>query len=87
MNTEQFSRISLLIGEDNVNKLFNSSVLIVGLGAVGGMALEALVRSGVSHLTLIDFDTVSVSNINRQIKFKNRLSCDRCDFRKTEHCK
>ncbi|MCK9190259.1 MAG: tRNA threonylcarbamoyladenosine dehydratase [Sphaerochaetaceae bacterium] len=67
MNTEQFSRISLLIGEDNVNKLFTSSVLIVGLGGVGGMALEALVRAGVSNLTLVDFDTITVSNLNRQI--------------------
>ncbi|MBK5200459.1 MAG: tRNA threonylcarbamoyladenosine dehydratase [Spirochaetaceae bacterium] len=67
MNTEQFSRISLLVGEHNIKQLFKKHVAIVGIGAVGGMALEALARAGVGNITLVDFDTISVSNINRQI--------------------
>jgi tRNA A37 threonylcarbamoyladenosine dehydratase len=67
MNTEQFSRISLLIGDDNTASLLASHVLVVGMGAVGTMAIEALARSGVGNFTLVDFDTISISNINRQI--------------------
>lgn len=67
MNTEQFSRISLLIGENNTISLFKSHVLVVGMGAVGTMAIEALARSGISNFTLVDFDIISISNINRQI--------------------
>jgi tRNA A37 threonylcarbamoyladenosine dehydratase len=67
MNTEQFSRISLLVGEENIKTLFDKHVAIVGIGAVGGMALEALSRAGVGNITLVDYDTISVSNINRQI--------------------
>lgn len=67
MNTEQFSRISLLIGEKNIELLSKAKVLIVGMGAVGTMATESLARSGISNFTIVDFDTISISNINRQI--------------------
>lgn len=62
-----FERLITLIGEDNVNKLKEANVLIVGLGGVGGYALEALVRSGVHNLTIVDGDIVELSNLNRQI--------------------
>lgn len=62
-----FSRTALLIGEKGVEKLKNSRVAIFGVGGVGGYVLEALVRSGVGALDLIDNDKVSVSNLNRQI--------------------
>ncbi len=67
MSSEQFLRISRLIGESTVNQLHDKKVAIIGMGAVGGMCLETLARSGVSNFRLIDFDTVSVTNINRQI--------------------
>ena len=63
----QFSRTALLIGEEGVEKLKKSRVAVFGIGGVGGYAVEALARSGVGSLELIDKDTVSVSNINRQI--------------------
>ena len=63
----QFSRTALLIGEEGVEKLKNSRVAVFGVGGVGGYVIEALARSGVGSLELIDKDTVSVSNINRQI--------------------
>ena len=65
--TEQFSRTRLLLGEDAMEKLKNARVAVFGLGGVGGFVVEALARSGVGALDLIDSDTVSVSNINRQI--------------------
>lgn len=63
----QFSRTALLIGEEGVQKLKNARVAVFGVGGVGGYAVEALARSGVGSLDLIDNDTVSESNINRQI--------------------
>ena len=64
---DMFSRTELLLGEDSMYKLKNSHVAVFGVGGVGGYALEALVRSGVGAIDIIDNDTVSVSNINRQI--------------------
>lgn len=64
---ERFIRTSLVIGEDNIDKLSESRVAVFGVGGVGGFVCEALARSGVGKLTLIDGDTVAKSNINRQI--------------------
>ena len=63
----EFSRTELLIGQAALEKLQNSRVAIFGVGCVGGYVCEALVRSGVGHFDLIDNDTVSLTNINRQI--------------------
>ena len=63
----QFQRQELLIGKENVSKLKNSHVIVFGLGGVGGFTVEALVRAGVGELTVVDFDTVDVTNLNRQI--------------------
>ena len=64
---DRLHRISLLIGDANITKLKQSTVMVVGCGAVGSFAIEALARSGVGHLILIDFDVVEESNINRQL--------------------
>lgn len=64
---EEFSRTAMLLGEDAVYKLNNSSVIVFGLGGVGSYTVEALVRAGVGSITLVDGDTVSLSNINRQL--------------------
>ena len=63
----QFSRTELLLGTDAVEGLGNKRVAIFGIGGVGGYVCETLVRSGVGHFDLIDNDTVSLTNINRQI--------------------
>ena len=60
-------RINLLIGEDNVEKLKKSTVMVVGCGAVGSFAIESLARCGIGHLIIIDFDKIEESNINRQL--------------------
>ena len=64
---EQFSRTELLFGEEAMEKLAASRVAIFGVGGVGGHAVEALARSGVGTLDIIDNDTVCMSNINRQL--------------------
>lgn len=64
---KQFSRNEALIGAVGQKKLFDSSVLLVGVGGVGGYALEMLVRSGIGKVTLVDMDCVDETNLNRQI--------------------
>lgn len=63
----QFSRLISLIGEEKFNILKSKRVAIFGLGGVGGSAVEALARSGIENFDLIDADTVSLTNLNRQI--------------------
>ncbi len=65
--TEQFSRTEILIGSEAMNRLAHARVAVFGVGGVGGYVCEALARSGVGALDLIDNDTVCLSNINRQI--------------------
>lgn len=60
------SRTELALGSDVCGKLFDAKILIVGVGGVGSWCAEALVRSGVKNITLVDFDTVCATNINRQ---------------------
>ena len=64
---DRLHRIRLLLGEKAVAKLQQSCVMVVGCGAVGSFAIEALARSGVGHIVIIDFDRVEESNINRQL--------------------
>ncbi|WP_277007728.1 tRNA threonylcarbamoyladenosine dehydratase [Baileyella intestinalis] len=64
---EQLQRTEMLIGQEGLEKLRNARVAVFGVGGVGGFAVEALARSGIGALELIDKDTVSLSNLNRQI--------------------
>ena len=62
----QFERLELLI-HNKIDDIYNKTVLIIGLGGVGSYAVEALVRSGISNLIIVDNDTISLSNLNRQL--------------------
>ncbi len=62
-----FERTEQLLGSDNLQQLQNTRVILFGVGGVGGWCAEALVRTGVQHLTIVDFDTVAESNLNRQV--------------------
>lgn len=64
---EEFLRTAAVLGNEAIKTLAEKRVAVFGVGGVGGYAAEALARSGVGHITLVDFDTVSLSNINRQI--------------------
>ena len=61
------SRLEILIGKENIKELKNRNVLICGVGGVGGFVAEALARSGIGKLTLVDYDAIESSNLNRQI--------------------
>ncbi len=70
MNNKQhhrFSRMELLVGSDGLSRLHGASLAVFGLGGVGSFAAEALARAGVGRLTLIDFDDICLTNVNRQI--------------------
>ena len=63
---ERFVRTALIFGEDGMRRLSDARVAVFGVGGVGGHLVQALARAGVGHITVIDDDVVSVSNINRQ---------------------
>ena len=65
--TDQFSRTRMILGSEAMEKLARARVAVIGLGGVGSFALEALVRSGVGALELVDNDVVSLTNLNRQL--------------------
>lgn len=66
MNSEYFQRAELLLGSDTMERLACTRVILFGVGGVGSWCAEALVRSGIGSLTMVDMDTVAPSNINRQ---------------------
>ena len=67
MDSQRFLRIGRLLGNEALEALSQSHVVVVGMGAVGSYALEVLARSGVGHIRVVDFDTVGITNINRQL--------------------
>lgn len=77
------ARTEILLGKDAIEKLKNSRVIVFGVGGVGGYAVEALARSGVGKIDLVDNDTVSLTNLNRQIV----ATLDTIGRSKTEVCK
>ncbi len=64
---QELSRLELLIGQEQLEKLCRKTVLVLGLGGVGGYAVEALARSGIGKLVLVDYDTIDITNLNRQL--------------------
>lgn len=82
----RFDRAARLFGENGMARLSRAHVMVFGMGGVGSYAAEALVRSGVGRLTLVDFDSVCVTNVNRQLhalkgtfgKSKVELMAERC---------
>lgn len=67
MNLDFLERTEALLGEEKLNKLINSKIAIFGVGGVGGSCVEVLIRSGVSTIMVVDFDTVDITNLNRQV--------------------
>ena len=80
---ERTIRTEMLLGEEKLNRLQNAHVAVFGIGGVGGFVVEALARAGVGALTLVDRDTVSESNLNRQIiALTNTIGRDKVDVMK-----
>ena len=71
MQSEWLQRTELLVKEEGIERLQNANILIIGLGGVGSFAAEFLVRSGIGNLTIVDGDTVDITNINRQLPALN----------------
>ena len=65
---EAFSRLELLVGSDGFARLQQARILLCGVGGVGSWAAEALIRGGIRHLTIVDYDSVKASNLNRQLE-------------------
>ncbi len=63
-----FNRLNLLLGEETMERVMNKRVIIFGVGGVGSWCAESLVRSGISHLTIVDSDRVCITNVNRQLQ-------------------
>ncbi len=66
-----FDRLIKLIGRDSLEKIQSKIILLIGVGGVGSSALEALIRNGFNNITIIDFDTIDISNLNRQLITNN----------------
>ena len=64
---DQFSRLRLLIGKEQLEIIQSKRILVFGLGGVGGNVCDALVRSGIQNITIVDNDKVTITNINRQL--------------------
>ena len=80
---QEFARTERLIGRDNLENLKNKNVIIFGLGGVGSYVAEALARSGVGKMTVVDKDTVDITNINRQLyALHSTIGKDKADVAK-----
>lgn len=64
---EIFSRFTMMLSNEEVEKLFSARIIVFGVGGVGGALTHMLIRSGVQHIGLVDFDTIDITNINRQL--------------------
>lgn len=75
-----FDRLELLIGKDNLDKIKSKKVLVVGIGGVGGSAVTSLIRSGIENIVLIDFDSVDITNLNRQaVAYQSTIGMKKVD--------
>ncbi len=83
MNKNQFTRSEMVFGPEGLEKLKSATVAVFGVGGVGSFTVEALARVGVGHLVLIDFDTVDITNVNRQIHaFPDNVGASKVDLMK-----
>lgn len=79
----QFDRIKMIIDEEKISEIQNKNILIVGIGGVGGSALETLARFGVKNITIIDNDVIDITNLNRQIiSLHSNIGRKKCDVAK-----
>ena len=66
-NNEIFSRFTMMLNENQIKNLFSARIIVFGVGGVGGSVAHMLVRSGIQHIGIVDFDIISISNVNRQL--------------------
>ena len=77
----QFSRFEIIVGSDNIEKIKNTTVLVIGLGGVGSFALESLVRNGIGKVIIVDGDIIDETNLNRQLMaLNNNIGSYKTDY-------
>jgi len=80
MNKDQFARTQLTFGKDNMEKIYNSRVIVFGIGGVGSYVVEALVRSGIGAIDIVDDDKICLTNLNRQLyALRSTIGRDKVD--------
>ena len=80
MNTYQFARTRLTFGKENMEKLYNARVIVFGIGGVGSYVVEALVRSGIGAIDIVDDDRIGLTNLNRQLyALRSTIGKDKVD--------
>ena len=80
MNTYQFARTRLTFGKENMEKLYNARVIVFGIGGVGSYVVEALVRSGIGAIDIVDDDRICLTNLNRQLyALRSTIGKDKVD--------
>ena len=80
MNTNQFARTRLTFGKENMEKLYNARVIVFGIGGVGSYVVEALVRSGIGAIDIVDDDRICLTNLNRQLyALRSTIGKDKVD--------
>ncbi|WP_038074549.1 ThiF family adenylyltransferase [Treponema sp. C6A8] len=80
MNTNQFARTCLTFGKENMEKLYNARVIVFGIGGVGSYVVEALVRSGIGAIDIVDDDRICLTNLNRQLyALRSTIGRDKVD--------
>lgn len=76
----EFERLEKLVGTENYNKIKSATILVIGLGGVGGYVVESLARSNIKKIILVDYDTIDITNINRQIiALKSTVGCKKTE--------
>ena len=79
-----FDRLELLIGSDNLKKIKTKKILIIGVGGVGGSVVTSLIRSGIENITVVDFDKIDTSNLNRQqVAYQSTIGKKKADVIET----
>ena len=66
-NNEIFSRFTMMLNEEQTNRLFSARIIVFGVGGVGGAVVNMLIRSGIQNVGICDFDEISITNLNRQL--------------------
>lgn len=80
MNTYQFARTRLTFGKENMEKIYNARVIVFGIGGVGSYVVEALVRSGIGAIDIVDDDRICLTNLNRQLyALRSTIGKDKVD--------